>query len=270
MQPYMNYTMQKMHYMYLLSENPEKLRALRNQHKNKRVFIIGNGPSLNVHDLEKISGEIAFGTNYIYKLFPKTSWRPKYYIAIDPNFLRISHNDIPFSQFEMVFTGCPRMGGVQYSTAVNEVKIFQHSKFIVNKYCDLSAKISEDVSIKFSIGYTVTFDAIQLAIYMGFTEIILLGVDFSYNSYRDLKGRVITIDNTNENHFYKDKTKPKKTDVPYHYPCLHAYEEARKYADSHGKKILNATRGGKLEVFPRVDLDEVIKNQSYQTERSAI
>ncbi len=33
---------------------------------------------------------------------------------------------------------------------------------------------------------------------------------------------------------------------------------AKNYADSHGIKILNATRGGKLEVFERVNFDEIV------------
>ena len=39
-----------------------------------------------------------------------------------------------------------------------------------------------------------------------------------------------------------------------------AYEAARKYADAHGIKIYNATRGGCLEAFPRVDFDSLFEN----------
>ena len=38
----------------------------------------------------------------------------------------------------------------------------------------------------------------------------------------------------------------------------YSYITAKKYADTHGIRILNATRGGELEVFDRVNLDEVI------------
>ena len=36
-----------------------------------------------------------------------------------------------------------------------------------------------------------------------------------------------------------------------------AHVAAKKYADEHDIKIYNATRGGKLEVFPRVDFDSL-------------
>ena len=38
-----------------------------------------------------------------------------------------------------------------------------------------------------------------------------------------------------------------------------AYMAAHQYADSHGIKIYNATRGGELEVFERVELDGMLK-----------
>ncbi len=34
----------------------------------------------------------------------------------------------------------------------------------------------------------------------------------------------------------------------------------KKYADKNGVKIFNATRGGMLEVFERVDLDDMFAN----------
>ena len=37
-----------------------------------------------------------------------------------------------------------------------------------------------------------------------------------------------------------------------------AYIAANEYAKEHGVKILNATRGGKLEAFERVDFDSII------------
>ena len=38
---------------------------------------------------------------------------------------------------------------------------------------------------------------------------------------------------------------------------LAAYQKAKTYADTHNIKIYNATRGGKLEVFQRVEFDSL-------------
>ena len=61
-------------------QHPE-LRRFKNSHLGERCFIVGNGPSLKIEDLEKlyVNGEITFAFNMIYKIFDQTLWRPTYY-----------------------------------------------------------------------------------------------------------------------------------------------------------------------------------------------
>ena len=102
-------------------------------------------------------------------------------------------------------------------------------------------KFSSNFAQKSYLGATVAFACLQLAVYMGFTEIYLLGIDCSY------------LKNSSGNYFYTQDTKDSQehgTD----YMVL-AYQSAKEYADTHGIKILNATRGGELEVFKRADFD---------------
>ena len=63
--------------------NDERLLALKDIHRGKRGFIIGNGPSLTVADLEKLKNEITFASNRIYLAFDETNWRPTYYNMCD-------------------------------------------------------------------------------------------------------------------------------------------------------------------------------------------
>ena len=82
---------------------------------------------------------------------------------------------------------------------------------------------------------------------MGFKEIYLLGCDTNYAGHVDE-----TVPNNKKN-----KCEPALV-------MIHSYEVAKKYADSHGIKIINCTRGGMLEVFPRKTLEEVleVKNEN--------
>ena len=57
--------------------------SLRNQYSGQRGFIIGNGPSLRVEDLDSLQGEITIASNKIYMIFPKTPWRPTFYTIAD-------------------------------------------------------------------------------------------------------------------------------------------------------------------------------------------
>ena len=80
---------------------------------------------------------------------------------------------------------------------------------------------------------------------MGFKEIYLIGADCNYS------------DNKSKHHFidyghYDSTYKSAGTRMIY------AYKVAKKYADKNNIKIYNATRGGMLEVFPRVNLDELL------------
>ena len=65
------------------SLNYQKLAALKDKHQGKRAFIIGNGSSLRISDLDRLTGEITFACNKIYLAFDQTQWRPTYYVAGD-------------------------------------------------------------------------------------------------------------------------------------------------------------------------------------------
>ena len=91
---------------------------------------------------------------------------------------------------------------------------------------------------------TVTISLIQIAVYMGFKEIYLLSCDCDYSGPKQ--------------HFtyYGMKSDSKAGDI-----MILAYQAAKDYADSHGIKIYNATRGGKLEVFEREDFDSLFPSE---------
>lgn len=110
---------------------------------------------------------------------------------------------------------------------------------------------SDDIVRGVYSGYTVAYDMIQIAVYMGFSEIYLIGADFNYNGDAAQKG----------NHVYDSKFQDKRKMAGRSYiDCsINAMEVSRKYAEAHGIKIYNATRGGKLEVFERKELDELFK-----------
>lgn len=239
---------------YYKSDDSMIMQSLKGKHQEERCFIIGNGPSLTVEDLDKLGNEITFASNRIFNIFEKTKWRPTYYLAVDSDFIKYNYETIKNIHSEYIF-----LSNIYQippnDKSKNVVYINEYAKFPVNKWNDTSSFISEDVSKVFSIGYTVTFTAIQLALYMGFKEIYLLGVDFNYSVVRDSKGRVKKNDNIED---YFDGKKYRSSVLNYN-SVLHAYEVANQYCRNHNAKIYNATRYGKLEVFEKVILENVIK-----------
>jgi hypothetical protein len=237
---------------FSISQNAVSLKKFKNKHLNMRCFIIGNGPSLNVSDLEKLKKEITFAFNRIYYIFDKTDWRPTYYCSEDDKTIFKSKEEINNLKIENKFF------------PVNfpwDYKIhFKNANHYIFKYGDrmTEPKFSEDIVKGIYWGNTVAYTAIQLAVYMGIKEIYLLGVDHNFKKMVNDKGEII-IDNKAKDYF-SEKYNADKEDlyIPNVEVSTRAFTAAKKYADDHNIKIYNATGGGKLEVFERVDFDKII------------
>ena len=118
--------------------------------------------------------------------------------------------------------------------------------------------VRDDCENGFGNALTVTFSSIQLAIYMGFKEIYLIGVDFSYPYFKDKWGRK-HFTGEKESHFFGGDYK-KDNNICYllKYTNENGFHHARNYCEGHGIIIKNLTRGGKLEIFERDTLENVL------------
>ncbi|MBQ8627657.1 MAG: DUF115 domain-containing protein [Agathobacter sp.] len=230
------------------TDNLDRIKALRNSHKNERCFIVGNGPSLTMEDLDLIKNEDCFAANLIYRIFDKTEWRPKYYVLIDR--YADTGNTLDTLNLPYLFIGDYywKHRGMKNANAI----CIHPERSIGSEKVNFSENIEEVVYGN----YTVTHVMIQLAVYMGYKEIYLLGMDHSYALTYDKDGNVIE-DNNVKSHIFEDKN-PK--DVIADIEGMNkAYIACRNYADTHSIKIVNVTRGGKLEWFPRLALEEALK-----------
>lgn len=221
------------------------LSKYRNIHRGKKCFIVATGPSLATEDLDRLSNSeyICFGVNRIYLAFQNTRWRPKYLVASDTRILSSYHDEIVNSDVEKVFIN-DSIEKLQ-ELYKNEEKVSIFHKHVLKDYNGFPL-FSSDITQCVYGGGTVVYDCIQLAVYMGFEEIYLLGTDHNYvNQQTDT-----------ENHFhanyYNGKIHPSNYDKEL-VEC--AYKTAKKYTDAHNVKIYNGTRGGKLEIFERVNFD---------------
>lgn len=219
--------------------NPQ-IASLKKKYDGERCFIVATGPSLKMADLDKLyeNHEYSFSMNKIFHAFEKTMWRPDFYLAEDRRVIQQNLESINRLKIQYMFLG--------------DVSEFQFRKDIqryhaaARDYEKKGQKFSEDISWGVYIGGTVTYSCIQFAVYMGFREIFLLGVDFTYGK-----------PGSQGNHFYQQEDEINASFLQEE--CLEAYETAKQYAEEHGIKIYNATRGGALEVFERVDFDSLFE-----------
>ncbi len=234
-------------------------KNLHNIHLGKRCFILGNGPSLNRVDFDKLRGEVTFGVNSIFLMTRTNGFRPTYFVVEDN--LVFAENKDAIDTYGGVIKVLPK----QYAEQLNNVDdcfFFEMDQSFYNKNSRNRALPQFNLSSNpvFYCGQSVTYINLQLAYYMGFDQVILLGMDFSYSipPNHEQKGGHIHSRGDDPNHFHKDYFGKGKTwKDPRLGRVLRSYHRAKFAFESSGRSIMNGTAGGKLELFDRVSFDSL-------------
>lgn len=227
-------------------ESIQRLAALKDIHKGKRAFIIGNGPSLRQTNLRKLKGEITFGMNRIYLMFPEMGFKTTYLsvvndLVIEQTARNLATLDIP--KF-LCWRSRRFFQDLQPST-------FNLPTFLYTTYD--SPRFSADVRGRVWEGATVTYVTMQLAFHMGFDEVIIIGVDHNYET-KGKPNTTITSTGDDPNHFSGQYFgKGFRWQLPDLDTSEIAYHMARKAYENAGRRIVDATIGGKLTIFEKVD-----------------
>ena len=236
----------------------KRISKYHNKFLGKRCFIVANGPSLRAEDLDLLhqKGEITFGMNRIYKMFDQTDWRPTFYVCEDELIAKEQQKEINAIDAQEKFI--PVELNWWHGIDINDALYF-HLNYDESKRSKYS--FSTDIAHQIECRGTVTFTCMQIAAYMGFSEIYLLGVDHNYQRTIDINGNVI-VDPNAKDYFCEGYDEDIKDIVVHDMGNnTRAYIDAKKYCDETGRTtIYNATRGGKLEVFTRVDFEELISH----------
>lgn len=238
--------------------NRMTLSLLRNRHAGRRAFVIGNGPSLKIEDLDRLKGEVTFASNKIYLAYNQTSWRPTYYSVEDHLVMRNNREQIAALTGSIkIFPSNLRDFG--YHQADTLFIPLLPPKSFAEPLSDLDfPEFSLDLSHGSCWGSTITYTMIQLAVYMGASEIVLIGLDHSYHLPSVRVGSAYVAENE-INHFHPDYRA--KGEI-WHQPNLDvleaSYRKARTVCERMGIRIVNASRQTQLDIFERADLDEIL------------
>ncbi len=224
----------------------------REKYIGQRCFIIGNGPSLTKEDLEKLSNEVTFASNRIYKMFESTDWRPTFYAIMDESVARSEGVIEGINSFSCDMKFAREQGYLDYKN-IKDICLI-HSWYS-RKYLE-DPHFSSDITKGIYTIATVTYAMIEIAVFMGFNEIYLLGVDNNYSRTRLKSGEII--EDKNIQSYFGQPVKGEEKAIGAAWEMDIAFEFAEKYSREHGFRIYNATRGGKLEAFERVDLDSIL------------
>src|SRR5215216_2539769 len=151
-------------------QNRKHLSKFSNKHPGQRCFILANGPSLARMDLSPLRSEITFGLNRIYLLFDKLDFGCTYYVSV---------NELVLRQFAADIAGLRMPKFINWNLR-SLFDVTDANTMFVRVDLNLVDKFARNVSSLVYSGGTVTFVALQLAYFMGFTEVVLVGLDHSF------------------------------------------------------------------------------------------
>ena len=243
----------------------EKNRALQNKHKGRRCFVIGNGPSLKTQDLSPLAREITFAMSAFWKHPIVEKWQPTYYCIADPLFF-----DGSASTRDFFGSLKQRIRHTTFFVPADSARIIQQQQLLPleqTRYVAFPPGLNygpiTDIDFVKRVPFVMSVSqlCILAAMYMGCSPIYLLGLDHDWLSHTG-----------HDRHFYEglaglEKHPEVRTLADWGYgtamECTvklwRIYEMLSAYARRKGIRILNATQGGFLDIFKRVNFEEIIK-----------
>lgn len=225
-----------------------RFRSLRHRHAGQRCFILGNGPSLRHTDLTALEHEHTFGLNRIYLLFEELGFTTTYFVSVNGMVIEQCARDI-------VRLAMPKFIAWHARRALPLANDVVYVRDPARGYPWFS--LHPEVGLW--EGATVTYVAMQIAHYLGFAQVILIGVDHSFST----KGRpnqAIVSTGDDPNHFAPNYFgKGFRWQLPDLETSELAYRLARRQFEQSGREIVDATVGGRLEVFRKVEYAQVVR-----------
>jgi hypothetical protein len=226
-------------------ESIKKLRLLKDTHKGERCFIIGNGPSLKNTDLKKLHNEFTIGMNRFYMAFSELGFSTSCLLTVNDLVIEQCANDLRALSIPTFVS----WRGRKWITPSPNLH------YLYTSY-DLP-RFSGNAAGRLWEGSTVTFVAMQLAFHLGFKQVILIGVDHYYTT-TGTPNTTVTSTGDDPNHFH-----PEYFGKGFRWQLADlrgneiGYTIARDAYTRDGREILDATVGGKLSIFPKVDYESL-------------
>jgi hypothetical protein len=228
-------------------ESIRKLKMLKDSHRGERCVIIGNGPSLNKTDVSRIRNEYTFGLNRIYLAWEDWGFKTSFLLSV---------NDLVIEQCAEDFMALDIPLFMAWR-AHQWLKPKENLHFLYTTYT--GPKFAKDASKRLWEGATVTYTALQLAYHMGFSTVVLIGVDHSFAS-KGKPNQTVVSQGDDPNHFNPQYFgKGFRWQLPDLDTSEIAYKMAHETFLTDNRQVLDATIGGHLDIFPKVDYDQYFR-----------
>lgn len=219
---------------------------LHNREKGQQCVLVANGPSLNQMNLAFLRHQTCIGLNKIFLGFKKFGFYPKYYVAVNDLVIQQSSDEIKKMN-------CLKFISRRNAHIVPESALIYH----INT-TEPPARFCKDISIGVHEGWTVTYAALQVAFYLGFREVIIIGMDHRY-TYQGLPNESHMLHGNDPNHFTANYFGGQLWDNPDLSNSEESYRLARKIYEAEGRRIVDATLNGACTVFEKQPYTSIFK-----------
>lgn len=247
------------------------LHDLKDRHLGQQCCIVGNGPSLNIADLELLGKMPTFASNKIFLAFQSTKWRPTFYSVFDELVAR-NNAEVVSGLTEAGLKLFGDRSKSSYGARKNIVWVHEmpdngdvFGDGPQEAWKSPLPRFSTDASIGVHAGGTVVYAQLQMAFHMGFRRVILLGVDYSFSVPQSkVQTNVFGYETAlvaagEKNHFHPDYRKPGEVWAVPRLDHQHmAFRAAKDAYERVGGTVLNASRRTQLDVFKRQSLEEML------------
>jgi hypothetical protein len=222
-----------------------RLAALKDSCKGERCFIIGNGPSLKQTDLSRLKNEKTIGMNRFYLMFPELGFKTSYYVSINDLVVEQCAADLQTLDIPTFIS----WRGRQWVQPRDDLY------YLYTTYT--GARFAKDIRGRLWEGATVTYVSMQIAFFLGFQQVVLIGVDHSFSTQGKPNSTVVS-QGDDPNHFAANYFgKGFRWQLPDLDTSEQGYIRAREAYKESGREIIDATVGGKLMVYPKVDYESL-------------
>jgi len=230
----------------MIISNAHRLSFLKDRHRGERVVIVANGPSLNEMDLSFLRREISIGMNKIFLGFRKFGFYPKYYVAVNEKVIRQSSSYIRALNC-LKFIGD---NGGRAHLDENGLTYFVNTTNPPLRFC-------KNIAHGMHEGWTVTYAALQIAYFLGFDEVVIIGMDHRYE-YQGKPNETRRMDGRDPNHFSPDYFGGgQEWDNPDLARSEQSYLIARETFEQNGRRIIDATVNGSCTIFEKIEYKEL-------------
>lgn len=269
-----------------LAERISKNAKFKDIHLGERCFVIGNGPSLTKQDLSLLKNEVVFTVNQITRNPQFNELKTNYHFWADPIFFNLS----PEKPEDMELLNTFKSVKTDKNNPVCFMPVYSkqfidsfelEKELTIEYYCnslDFHDSYSKDLNFtKFIPNFqTVVQYAIAMAIYMGFSEIYLIGCDTT-----GIMGTINSYINQPVNNYSYNITENEKKRMKNMYSSismentflgwariLHIYKTLDRYCDDKNIRLVNCSADSIIDSISRESYEDVLsRNLDSQIEQ---